>query len=402
VRDESAAPAAPPPAPKPALSETLSVRAWAVLGATLIALVIGVTIWTRGAQPAVEAPQISVVGDDVDIREGAPTWRYLEFATAGVGPAVPPEPVPARVAFDEARSQPIVAPLPGRVDAVTVRLGQRVEQGEHLVAVRSTALVDLFKEIDLLRAEEAARGKAVQRLRALVGLKAVPEKDLVAAEQDLRQSQLAREAAEMKLRSLSLATANEGLYWLTASRAGVIVERNVLIGQEVGPDRAEPLLVVAEVDEVIVTADVPEIDVAGLQVGQPASIASPAMPGRTLPGRVEYVGEVVDPLRRMVNVRVRVPNTDRLLRPNAFVQVAFGSEGPGHVLVPAEAVVTDDQRSFVFVRRPDQPQRLERRAVTVGRHSEGQVEILSGLSPGETFAAKGAILLLNAVDLAQG
>jgi membrane fusion protein, heavy metal efflux system len=292
--------------------------------------------------------------------------------------------------------------LPGRVDAVTVRLGQRVEHGDRLVAVRSTALVDLFKEIDLIRSKELARSKAVERLRALVALKAVPEKDLVAAEQDLRQAQLARESAELKLRSLSLATGSEGLYWLTASRTGVVVERNVLMGQEVGPERAEPLLVVAELDEVIVTADVPESDVADLQVGQPATIVSPAAPDRAITGGVEYVGEVVDPLRHMVNVRVRVPNADRLLRPNAFVQVAFGRDGPGRVLLPAEAVVTDDQRTFVFVRRADQPQRLERRAVTVGRHSEGQVEILSGLAPGETYVVRGAILLLNAVDLAQG
>jgi multidrug efflux pump subunit AcrA (membrane-fusion protein) len=95
-----------------------------------------------------------------------------------------------------------------------------------------------------------------------------------------------------------------------------------------------------------------------------------------------------------------VPNADKLLRPNAFVQVTFASDGPRRVVLPAEAVVTDDQRSFVFVRSADQPQRLERRLVTPGRRSEGQVEIVDGLAPGETYVAKGAILLLNAVDLA--
>ena len=96
------------------------------------------------------------------------------------------------------------------------------------------------------------------------------------------------------------------------------------------------------------------------------------------------------------------PNPDRLLRPNAFVQVAFSTDGQNRVLVPAEAVVTDDQRSFVFVRVPTKPQRLERRPVSLGRHREGQVEIVDGLAAGETFVSKGALLLLNAVDLAQG
>ena len=376
---------------------------WGVVGLGAIVIAGAVLAVRVHKEAATEAtPAFTVTGDAVDIRDGAAAWSYLDFAQAQVGKPIPLEPVPARVAFDEARSQPIFAPLPGRVDTVSVRLGQHVDKGDRLLAIRSTALVDLSKEIDLLRSKESARGKAVERLRALVALKAVPEKDLVGAEQDLKQAQLAREAAELKLRSLSVAEVSEGRYWLTAPQAGVVVERSVLMGQEVGPDRGDPLLVIAEVDEVIVTADVPEADVRGLQVGQPASISSPAAPDQTIVGRVEYVGEVVDPVRRMVNVRVRVPNPDRLLRPNAFVQVAFSTDGQNRVLVPAEAVVTDDQRSFVFVRVPTKPQRLERRPVSLGRHREGQVEIVDGLAAGETFVSKGALLLLNAVDLAQG
>jgi len=66
--------------------------------------------------------------------------------------------------------------------------------------------------------------------------------------------------------------------------------------------------------------------------------------------------------------------------------------------VPAEAVVTDDQQSFVFVRGAGDA--LQRREVALGRQRAGQVEIVRGLSPGETYVTKGALLLLNAVDLA--
>src|SRR5207244_1678917 len=124
---------------------------------------------------------------------------------------------------------------------------------------------------------------------------------------------------------------------------------SMLAGQEVGPDRPEPLLVVADLAEVIVTADVPEDQVSMLAVGQAAQILSAAAPERSFDGRVEYVGEVVDPTRRMVDVRVRVPNGEHALRPNAFVQVEFATSGEPRVVVPAEAVVSDDQQSFVFV-----------------------------------------------------
>lgn len=349
---------------------------------------------------AAVAPPFSVAGDRIEIRDNAPTWSYLEFARADVQAPVPPAPVPARVAFDDARAAPIVAPLPGRIDAVSVRLGERVKKGDQLLAIRSPELVDLTKEVELKRGEEAAKARIVERLRALVELRAEPSRKLIDAQQELAQVQLARQAAELKLRSLAVAQDDSGLYWVLAPRAGVVVQRDALIGQEVGPERAEPLMVVAEIDEVIVAAHVPESDVAGLQVGQAAQVLSPGAGEAGISGRIEYIGEVVDPQRRMVEVRVRVANGERQLRPNAFVQVAFAPGEAERVVVPAEAVVTDDQQSFVFVRGGDHPAALERRQVSLGRQRTGRVEIVRGLAPGETYVTKGAILLLNAVDMA--
>ncbi len=368
------------------------------------AALLAVAAWrhfrTTPTTPAAAAA-FTVAGDHVDVAAGTPTWSYLGLETAALGDALAPEPVPGRVASDEARSQPIVAPLAGHVESVAVRLGQRVAQGDHLIAVHSPALVDVYKELAQARAEEAAREKTVVRLRSLVALKAEPEKDLLAAEQELEQTRLARAAAELKVRSLDVGAAGANLYWLTAPRAGVVVERTVLAGQEVGPDRPEPLLVIADLAEVIVTADVPEDQVSMLAVGQAARIISAAASERSFDGRVEYVGEVVDPTRRMVDVRVRVPNGAHALRPNAFVQVEFATSGEPRVVVPAEAVVSDDQQSFVFVQPADQPGRLERRPVTLGHQRAGKAEVVAGLAPGETYVAKGAILLLNAIDLAR-
>jgi len=382
-------------------ADTNRRRVWLIAGAVLA--LAGIWIIRRGASaPAVAAPApFTVENDTIKIADGAATWSYLAFATASLGDPIAPEPVPARVAFDEARSAPVVAPLPGHVESVAVRLGQRVERGERLIAIRSTALVDVYKDLEQSKAETAAREKAVSRLRSLVELKAEPEKELLAAEQDLRQSQLARDAAELKLKSLDVAEVGENRYWLTAASAGVVVERAVLAGQEVGPDRADPLLVVADLGEVIVTADVPEDQVASVHVGQPARVLSPAVSDRPIDGKVEYVGEVVDPTRRMVEVRVRVANGDHALRPNAYVQVALQGGGTQRVVVPAEALVNDDDKSFVFVRPADHPGTIERRPVTPGFQRAGQAEIVSGLKPGEVFVSKGAILLLNAIDLAQ-
>lgn len=355
----------------------------------------------RQARPAADAePAYTVAGSRVDLRAGGPTWSYLAFAPAALQAPLPPPPVPGRIVVDEARAQPIESPLPGRVDSVAVKLGERVTAGQRLVAVRSPDLVDLAKEFEQMKVEETVRAKTVDRLRALVGLNAEPEKKLVEAQQELAEARLARAAAESKLHSLSVAEPSEGVFWLTAPRAGVVVARDVLAGQQVGPERSEPLLAVAELDEVIVSADVPETSVRALRLGQTAQILEPGAADGGATGTIESIGAVVDPQRRMVDVRVRVPNPDEALRPNAFVQVAFTPDEQPRVVVPSEAVVTDDQQSFVFVRTPGSATGIERREVTLGHQRGAQVEVVAGLAPGETYVTRGALLLLNAVDLA--
>jgi len=377
-------------------------RVTIVLAVGALLVVAGLLRRAPHTDVAAAPPPFTVDRDVVHVPAESGTWTYLAFAMATLTEPIAPEPVPGRVAVDERRSTPVAAPLAGHVDAVAVRLGQRVSKGDRLVAVHSTALVDVNKELEQSRAEEAAREKTVARLRSLVALKAEPEKELVAAEQELQQARLAREAAELKIRSLDVVETDGNLYWLQATRAGVVVALNVLAGQEVGPDRTDPLMVVADLGEVIVTADVPEEQVSLLQIGEPATITSPAAPDHPISGRIEYVGEVVDPTRRMVDVRVGVANGERTLRPNAFVDVEFPITGPPRIVVPAEAVVNDDDHAFVFVRRADDRGTIERRTVTPGFQRAGKAEIVSGLAPGETYVSKGAILLLNAIDLANG
>jgi cobalt-zinc-cadmium efflux system membrane fusion protein len=174
---------------------------------------------------------------------------------------------------------------------------------------------------------------------------------------------------------------------------------------EVGPDRTEALLSIADLQQVIVVADLLERDAATIRIGQKAAVTDVALGGQPVEGKVEYIAQMVDPVRRTVAVRVRVPNPLHRLRPNAFAQVSFSAAGDGErrlVVVPSEAIVTDDQKSVVFVRRagPGGKTRLERREVQVGRARDGNTEIVSGIEVGESYVARGALLLLNALDLA--
>jgi cobalt-zinc-cadmium efflux system membrane fusion protein len=393
--------AAHQPSPPPARSRSLALAA-----ILLVVGVAGIAVAARGrshpAEPAAPAA-LQVKGGALEISPSAPQWRYIEVGVAALGAALPAVPAPARVLVDEGRSAPIFAPLAGRVERVSVQLGQEIKPGDRLVAIRSSALPELGREVESARAALGVKTAMMERVRDLVGLRAVPEKDLILAEQERHETELSLKAAEGKRRSLRLSSLDDsGLYWVTAPRRGTVVDRRALVGMEVGPDRPEPLLTIADLGQVIVVADVLERETAGIELGGKASVTDVALGGQSIAGTVEYVAQLVDPVRRAVAVRVRVDNPDHRLRPNAFAQVNFAPRSERYVVVPSEAVVTDDQKSVVFVRHdlPGRPVRLERREVRVGRVREDRTEIVSGLAPGESYVSRGALLLLNALDLA--
>jgi cobalt-zinc-cadmium efflux system membrane fusion protein len=351
----------------------------------------------RPRHESAPAAAIQVDKTGVTLPEGAPQWDYVKLAVAAEGPALPPLPVPGRVGFDEKRTASIGAPLAGRVEQVPARLGDSVKPGDKLFSMRSRDFAELDKEAATAREAVAVKRRLRDRAKELLELNAIPEKEVLAAEAELKEAELALRAAQAKQRSLSVAAAGDNLFWVRAPSAGTIVSLDVFASQEVTPDRAEPLVRISDMDEVLVLADVPEIDAADLTVGSEATIRT--RDGVERSGTIEQISSVMDPQRQTVGVRIRAANADHALKPNAFVEVTFQpQEGTRRVQVDEEAVVSDGSHSTLFVL--EDSNRLEKREVQPGRRRSGTIEIRSGLQPGTRYVAKGALLLLNQVDLA--
>ncbi len=398
----------PLPEPAPALDTALAqgrvsrngrwvLAAMIALGGVGLAAAVGAA--RREVKPAEPKQTISADPHGVTLTEDAPQWKYVELAVAKAEPPLTPLPAPARVDLDPRRTANVGAPLAGRVESVGVRLGDAVKKGDRLFSVRSAAFADLDRELASAREEVAVKARLHERARELLELKATSEKEVLAAAAERTEAELALKAATAKRHSLSVATGGDNLFWVTAPRDGTVVEVDLFGSQEVGPDREKPLLRLSSLDEVVVVADVQEADAADLRDGMAVQIL-PQHGGEAVPGAVEHVSQVVDPVRRTVEVRVRAPNPKGTLRPNAFVQVALQPDPENsRVRVPAEAVVSEGSRSLVFIARGGG--RLESVPVELGRQRDGEAEIRSGLTAGTRFVSRGALLLLNQIDLVE-
>jgi cobalt-zinc-cadmium efflux system membrane fusion protein len=127
-----------------------------------------------------------------------------------------------------------------------------------------------------------------------------------------------------------------------------------------------------------------------------AHVEVPAYPGRNFSGRVERVSGVVDEATRTTRVRVVVENPEGLLRSGMFARVHLHENGSEQALaVPAEAVLEDEGRAFVFV--PAEPPYFVRRPVLVGRAWDEWVEVTQGLADGDMVVSRGAFALKSDV-----
>lgn len=352
----------------------------------------------RESQSPRELSKHRVATDTVRLTERSRKALRFQIAPAQASTPLAPVAVAGRVTTIDHRTSPVVAPLEGHIVKVSVSLGERVKSGAKLALVRTPHLAEWQRGA---RASEVAlrtRQSTVARLRQLVEQRIAPQHDLIVAESELEEARVSRDAARARLQSLSILPEGDTAYWLLAARPGTVVQLSAAPGELVGPNAAKTMATVADIDEVLVIADLPAGAVRDVAPGTIVEIRSPGSTSDPVLGRVELVAAVMDPDRQTVPIRIRVDNSGHLLRPNAYVDAQFlPSDRTPTVQVPASAVVRDGLAAVVFVQVG--PDSVRKRTVQLGRQAADRVEVLAGLSEGDPIVTSGALLLLNALDI---
>lgn len=306
--------------------------------------------------------------------------------------------LPGRVTFDEDHTQRVASPIDGRVTAIPVRLGDRVRAGQPLIQLSSPQVGQLQAEAQKATSDLGVAEKAGERVHKLQSDGAVAEKDVTQAEGDLRKAKSDYARATAQLKALGVSPTDPAVNAaLHAQIAGIVVDRTVLVGQEVRADQAAPLLTISDLDAVWVLADAYEQDLGLVGLGDSVKVQVPAYPGETFVGKVTHIGEVIDPSTRTVKVRCSIPNPQRRLKPEMFAKVEVqGAGGREIIQIPSRAVLTEGDRTVVIVALEDHV--FLSRRVSVGPDVDGQVRVLGGLQPGEKVVTTGALFMKREID----
>lgn len=306
-----------------------------------------------------------------------------------------------RIEFDEQRLARIGASITGRVLHIDALLGQAVRKGDPLARLNSSELSSQQLTYLKAKAQLDLNRRNVERAKALFQADVIGAAELQRRESEYQISVAETRAAADQLRLLGVNAqaierlgkegAIDSVTPLLATLDGVVVERKLTQGQVVQP--ADVLFVVADLSRVWAEAQVPEQQVGLVKVGQAVTLEVPALGNEKLVGKLIYVGQTVNPETRTVLVRTELDNADGRLKPAMLASMLVEAKAVERLVVPARAVVRENDEDHVFVEAEAGVFRLVR--VKLGAESGGLRPVLSGLKGQERLVEDGAFHLNN-------
>ena len=310
--------------------------------------------------------------------------------------------LPGVVEADPARTVNILPPLAGRLMELRVKLGDVVKAGQVLALISAPDLAQAYADFDKARdARELAR-RALQRAHGVHDAGANAAKDLEQAESSDVQAQAELTRADARLKTLNSggkldASANLHVAGsaapalrLTAPISGTVTALNLGAGSYIN-DPTAALMTIANLEQVWVTANVPENLIASVSKGQGAEVRLAAYPAQLWHGVIGFVSTVLEADTRRNKARIAFANPDGKLKPNMYASVSLNVPQAAQITVASSALLMNNDSTTVFVEVA--PWTFVRRVVEIGAEDGDSVRILSGLKAHERVVVRGGVLL---------
>ncbi len=306
--------------------------------------------------------------------------------------------LPGEVVADPDRVVHVVPVARGFVREVFKRWGDRVAAGEILAIIDSPELADLKAAYLSARTRLRLAEELFRREKALWEKKITAEESYLRAKQDLELARIQVKTLAQKLltlgfspkeiRSFETGKRPLGRYELRSPISGLVVEKHLVRGEMVGPDRLA--FQIADLSEVWVLVSVYRKWLPHVKEGQKVRLDfGPELPPRE--ARIDYVNPILQEDTRSAQARIRLKNPGEVLKPGLLVRVLVDLSGTEKALiVPEGAVQLLEGRPVIFVKKEEG---FVPHEVKLGRKHNGWVEVLEGLSPGEIYVAEGALTL---------
>jgi membrane fusion protein, heavy metal efflux system len=378
-------------------------RAATAFGFALLVAAAGVGIYyvasraggLRAQEPSLHdtASFYTVEGSRITVPPTSPLRTRLDIAAVENRSISRNLTLPAVVEADPARTAKVLPPVAGRVTELKVQLGARVTAGEVLAVIESSDLAQAVSDLEKARSALKLTKQTLDRLLNLEKSSAIAVKEREQAQSDNAQAVSEFERAQSRLQAIGAPIDPKGNPRLLAIKApitGSVIDLQMAPGAFLN-DPTSPVMTIADLSTIWVTANVPEKDTALVAKDQTADVVFTAYPDEVFKGTVLFVSDVLDPDTRRTKVRIAFPNPGVRIKPNMFANVTFVAPARSMPVVPTKALILRNESDQVFVEI--EPWVFEARPIDVAFQQGDEAIVARGLKAGERVVVKGGVLL---------
>ena len=359
----------------------------------------------ESAAAAVAAANAPAELDPMEVKVSAEMATSFKTAAVTQSEVASVLEIAGRIEANERKVTRIGAAVTGRVTDVLAETGDRVKLGQTLARVASPELTTA--QLAYMRASATATlaERSAERARQLIAADVIGSAELQRRESEVQIARAELRAAGDQLKLMGLSS--DALTSLrvqgsvapnaaiTASAAGIVIERQISQGQVAQP--GDPLFTVADLSSVWVVGALPEQIARSVKTGQNVQIDVPALgltvEEATIAGKIIYVGDTVSPETRTVTIRTQVDNQDLALKPQMLATMKIQGAMEKTLAIPALAVVRENDKDHVYVKKAENHYRLT--PVELGAASGELRPVIKGLSEGTQIVIEGAFHLNN-------
>jgi cobalt-zinc-cadmium efflux system membrane fusion protein len=363
-----------------------------------VALNLMMSLWACNQDNDESTPQMPQAVESEVLEEN----NRIEIAEVTYSASTPILTLAAKIDFGEDRYSRISSPVTGRVLEVRAKLGNEVNAGDILLIVDSPEISEAYSKFVQESSQVEYAKRAYGLAKDLYHARALPEKDVKLAQNDLVKAIAAYRRTKSHLLALKVPASElrkpigrqkiTSRFEIKSPLTGIVVSRDVTPGEVVENDPPAILVTVANLDRLQVEADVYERDISLVKLNQEATVAVPAYPAETFPAVITVVGDVVNPQTRTVKIRAWVDNKEHKLKPEMYAELHVEISDFRHFLViPEEAVLDIDGKQVVYV--VDEKDHYHLREVEVASVPPDKMRVLKGLLPSEKIVIKGALFI---------
>lgn len=289
----------------------------------------------------------------------------------------------------------VAAPFAGRVVRSLVRIGQRVKAGTPLFEISSSDYAEVVKRLNQTKSEMDMAKRALDRTQDLHDNKVSSLKELDEARTNysLAVEEYRHAVAVAKEYQIVIKNAEVGQPMVVRSPiAGQVLSNDLVIGEYLKEDAAAKV-VVADLDNVWVKANVSEMDAPFVEGIQDVEVSLVARPDSIVRGHVAYVSGILDPETRTVQTIIQCQNPRHMMLPNMYAHIRMQVQSRHSIIIPKDAVLQGEQGRYVLLKVADNTYR--RTPVEVQSVNEHFLRLVKGLTPGDTIITKGAFYLID-------